>query len=139
MSQFKDLTYRHSWFSCSSPVAWWSRWAILTLCVCARVCVVCVCVCVCVLCVCVWVWCVCVCVCAHGHGVCGVCLRVQKGLTCIQEPITGSCCMHHIRWMHHTTHTSPSLVPRPPCPAFVACSMKSGERAWKDLSGDACR
>jgi len=31
-----------------------------------------------------------------------------------------------------------SLVPRPPCPAFVACSMKSGGKAWTDLSHDAC-
>jgi len=23
------------------------------------------------------------------------------------------------------------LIPRPPCPAFVACSMKSGEKAWR--------
>jgi len=30
-----------------------------------------------------------------------------------------------------------SLVPRPPHPAFVACSMKSGEKARKDLSHDA--
>ena len=32
-----------------------------------------------------------------------------------------------------------SLVPRPPRPAFVACSMKSGGKAWTDLSRDACR
>ena len=24
------------------------------------------------------------------------------------------------------------LIPRPPCPAFVACSTKSGGKAWKD-------
>ena len=23
-----------------------------------------------------------------------------------------------------------SLVPRPPCPGFVTCSTKSGEKAW---------
>jgi len=34
---------------------------------------------------------------------------------------------------------TPSLVPRPPCPAFVACSMKSGEKDWTDLSRDAYR
>ena len=32
-----------------------------------------------------------------------------------------------------------SLAPRPPCPAFVACSVKSGGKAWKDLSRDVCR
>ena len=32
-----------------------------------------------------------------------------------------------------------SLVPRPPPSAFVvACSTKSGGKAWKDLSCDAC-
>ena len=34
-----------------------------------------------------------------------------------------------------TSHI-PSLVPRPPHPAFVACSTKSGEKAWTDLSRD---
>jgi len=32
-----------------------------------------------------------------------------------------------------------SLVPRPPCPAFVTCSTKRGEKAWMDLSRYACR
>ena len=31
-----------------------------------------------------------------------------------------------------------SLVPWPPHLAFVACSMKCGGKAWKDLSRDAC-
>ena len=31
-----------------------------------------------------------------------------------------------------------SLVPRPPHPAFVPCSMKSGGKPWKDFSHDAC-
>jgi len=31
-----------------------------------------------------------------------------------------------------------SLVPSPPHPAFVACCTKSGEKAWMDLSRDAC-
>jgi len=35
-------------------------------------------------------------------------------------------------------HSISSLVPRPPRPAFVACSTKSGEKAWMDLSCDAC-
>ena len=31
------------------------------------------------------------------------------------------------------------LVPRPPRPALsLACSTKSGEKAWTDLSRDAC-
>jgi len=34
---------------------------------------------------------------------------------------------------------TPSLVPRPLRPAFVACSPKSGGKAWTDLSHDACR
>jgi len=32
----------------------------------------------------------------------------------------------------------PSLIPRPPHPAFVACITKGGGEAWKDLSHDAC-
>ena len=36
------------------------------------------------------------------------------------------------------TAESPSLVPRPPHPAFVTCSMKNRGKAWKDLSRDAC-
>jgi len=31
-----------------------------------------------------------------------------------------------------------NLVPRPLRPAFVACNTKSGEKAWTDLSRDAC-
>ena len=31
-----------------------------------------------------------------------------------------------------------SLVPSPPPPAFLACSMKSRGKAWKNLSHDAC-
>ena len=39
---------------------------------------------------------------------------------------------------HSCTRGHPSFVPRPPCPAFTACSTKSGGKAWKDLSRDAC-
>ena len=35
-------------------------------------------------------------------------------------------------------HQLTSLIPKPPRPAFVACSTKSGEKAWTDLSRDAC-
>ena len=35
---------------------------------------------------------------------------------------------------HHMINPS-----RPPCPAFVACNTKSREKAWTDLSRDACR
>jgi len=31
-----------------------------------------------------------------------------------------------------------TLIPRPPRPAFVTCSTKSGEKAWTDLSRDVC-
>jgi len=36
------------------------------------------------------------------------------------------------------THHCISLIPRPPRPAFVACSTKSREKTWTDLSR-ACR
>jgi len=31
-----------------------------------------------------------------------------------------------------------AIVPRLPRPSFVACSTKSGGKAWKDLSRDVC-
>jgi len=36
------------------------------------------------------------------------------------------------------TYRVASLILRPPRLAFVACSTKSGGKAWKDLSRDAC-
>jgi len=38
----------------------------------------------------------------------------------------------------NTPYVRPSIVPRPPHPAFVACSTKSGRKAWMDLSRDVC-
>jgi len=36
------------------------------------------------------------------------------------------------------TCMSSNLIPRPPRPALVTCSQKSGGEAWKDLSRDVC-
>ena len=35
-------------------------------------------------------------------------------------------------------HQLTSLIPKPPRPTFAACSTKSGEQGWTDLSCDAC-
>ena len=37
-----------------------------------------------------------------------------------------------------STSDTHSLIPRPPHPAFVTCSTKSGGKAWTDSSRDAC-
>jgi len=48
----------------------------------------------------------------------------------------------YYKWTHLTNQSICtsylSLFPRPPHPAFVTCSTKSGGKAWTDLSRDAC-
>jgi len=70
-----------------------------------------------------WMPCVCVCLCVCGGG----------GLFPPPSMLCSTSLMFAPIW------DFPSVVPRPPRPAFVACSTKSGEKAWTDLSHNACR
>ena len=56
---------------------------------------------------------------------------VKQVWTQVTWPVVTHLIMFIALWYH-------SLVPRPPHPAFVACNTKSGGKAWKDLSHDAC-
>ena len=76
---------------------------------------------------------------SRRNNCCCACRIILSGYSIISFPRLPTCtgikfACHALNYVYGEMKLGSSLVPRPPCPAFVVCSMKSRGKAWTDFT-----